>query len=105
MSTKPTTTIRIDLDVKRRASEVFDEIGIGMSAAINTFLKAVVREGAMPFDINMVRSKANSKFRNATLNRAFIAKKDEFPFGPRPAGWSFAGLPAAPGACSCRRPI
>jgi addiction module RelB/DinJ family antitoxin len=78
MSTKPTTTIRIDLDVKRRASEVFEELGIGMSTAINTFLKAVVREGAMPFDINMLRPKPDSKFRNATLNRAFIAKKDEF---------------------------
>lgn len=78
MSTKPTTTIRIDLDVKKRASEVFDEIGIGMSAAINTFLKAVVREGTMPFDINLERPKLQLKSGNATLNHAFIVKKDEF---------------------------
>ncbi len=78
MSTKPTTTIRIDLDVKRRASEVFDEIGISMSAAINTFLKAVAREGTIPFDIMTERPKLNSKPGNATLNRAFIVKKDEF---------------------------
>ncbi|PWC17199.1 modification methylase [Brenneria roseae subsp. roseae] len=78
MSSKPTTTIRIDLDVKRRASEVFDEIGIGMSAAINTFLKAVVREGTMPFDIKIERPKLHSKSGNATLNHAFIVKKDEF---------------------------
>ncbi|MCX8959059.1 type II toxin-antitoxin system RelB/DinJ family antitoxin [Erwinia psidii] len=78
MSTKPTTTIRIDLDVKKRASEVFDEIGIGMSAAINTFLKAVVREGTMPFDITLERPKLHPKSGNATLNHAFIVKKDEF---------------------------
>lgn len=78
MSTKPTTTIRIDLDVKRRASEVFDQIGIGMSAAINTFLKAVVREGNMPFDVKIEHSKPHLKSGNVTLNRAFIAKKDEF---------------------------
>ena len=78
MSTKPTTTIRIDLDVKRRAGQVFDEIGIGMSTAINTFLKAVVREGSMPFDIKVKGSKVQSKTGNATLNHAFIAKKDEF---------------------------
>lgn len=78
MTTKPTTTIRIDLDVKRRASEVFDEIGIGMSAAINTFLKAVAREGTMPFDIKTEFSKPNAKSGNATLNHAFIVKKDEF---------------------------
>lgn len=78
MPTKPTTTIRIDLDIKRRAGEVFDEIGIGMSAAINTFLKAVVREGSIPFDIKVKDSKLHSKSGNATLNHAFIAKKDEF---------------------------
>ncbi|MBH2717045.1 MULTISPECIES: type II toxin-antitoxin system RelB/DinJ family antitoxin [Serratia] len=78
MSTKPTTTIRIDQDVKKRASEVFDEIGIGMSAAINTFLKAVVREGTMPFDINLERPKLHLTSGNATLNHAFIVKKDEF---------------------------
>lgn len=78
MSTKPTTTIRIDLNVKKRAGEVFDEIGIGMSAAINTFLKAVVREGNMPFDMKIERPRLNSKSGNATLNHAFIVKKDEF---------------------------
>ena len=78
MLTKPTTTIRIDSEVKRRAREVFDEIGISMSAAINTFLKAVVREGTMPFEIKTEHPKLTSKSRNATLNRAFIVKKDEF---------------------------
>ncbi len=78
MTTKPTTTIRIDPEVKRLAGEVFDEIGISMSAAINTFLKAVVREGAMPFEIKTERRKSKMKSGNVTLNRAFIVKKDEF---------------------------
>lgn len=78
MSTKPTTTIRIDSEIKKQANEVFDEIGISMSAAINTFLKAVVREGNMPFDIKIKSPKASPKPGNATLNRAFIVKKDEF---------------------------
>ncbi|WP_417804280.1 type II toxin-antitoxin system RelB/DinJ family antitoxin [Thalassospira lucentensis] len=78
MSSKPTTTIRIDLEVKRRASEVFEEIGISMSAAINTFLKTVAREGTIPFDIMTGLPKSNPKPGNATLNSAFIVKKDEF---------------------------
>lgn len=78
MATKPTTTIRIDPDVKKHASEVFDEIGISMSAAINTFLKAVVREGNMPFNITIKSPKPHLKPGNATLNRAFIVKKDDF---------------------------
>lgn len=78
MSTKPTTTIRIDPVVKNRAGEVFDEIGLSMSAAINTFLKAVIREGTMPFDIKTQGSRANSTSGNVTLNHAFLVKKDEF---------------------------
>ena len=78
MSIKPTTTIRIDPEVKKHASKVFDEIGIGMSAAINTFLKAVFREGNMPFDIKIERPKLHPKSGNAKLNHAFIVKKDEF---------------------------
>lgn len=78
MSTKPTTTIRIDPEVKRRAGKVFDDIGLSMSAAINTFLKAVIREGTMPFEIKTGDPKALKVTRNATLNRAFLVKKDEF---------------------------
>jgi len=78
MSTKPTTTIRIDSNVKKQANEVFDDIGISMSAAINTFLKAVIREGTMPFDIKTKRSKTHSNSGNTKLNHAFIVKKDEF---------------------------
>lgn len=78
MSIKPTTTIRIDSEIKKQANEVFDEIGITMSAAINTFLKAVVREGNMPFDIKIKSPKTSPKPGNATLNRAFIVKKDDF---------------------------
>lgn len=77
MSHKPTTTIRIDSDVKDKANAIFNEIGITMSAAINTFLKAVVREGDMPFDIT-TKNAPKKAFKNATLNHAFIVKKDEF---------------------------
>lgn len=78
VSIKPTTTIRIDPEVKQLAGKVFDDIGLSMSAAINTFLKAVVREGTMPFDIKAGTPKAHVTSGNATLNRAFLLKKDEF---------------------------
>ncbi len=78
MATKPTTTIRIDPDVKKRAGKVFDGIGISMSAAITTFLKAVIREGTMPFEIKSDRPKPPRNSVNAKLNHAFIVKKDEF---------------------------
>lgn len=60
MATVPTTTIRIDPEVKERANEVFEELGLSLSAAVNVFLKAVIREGGMPFDMR-VRDEAVSK--------------------------------------------
>jgi addiction module RelB/DinJ family antitoxin len=78
MSTTPTTAIRIDDNLKREANKVLEQIGISMSAAINTFLKAVVREGTLPFDIKTDTQKPVSSSENATLNKAFINKKDEF---------------------------
>lgn len=78
MSTKPTTTIRIDPEVKRLAGKVFDDIGLSLSAAINTFLKAVAREGTMPFEIAAGTTAVRPTTGNATLNRASLVKKDEF---------------------------
>lgn len=78
MPIKPTTTIRIDQGVKDRANLVFDSIGISLSAAINTFLKAVIREGSMPFDLCPAPISLKQKPGNVMLNRAFISRKDEF---------------------------
>lgn len=60
MATIPTTTIRIDPEVKDQANEVFEELGLSLSAAVNVFLKAVVREGGMPFDMR-IAGKENSR--------------------------------------------
>lgn len=45
------TTIRIDPEVKREAVAVLDELGLSMSGAMNIFLRAVIREGGLPFDV------------------------------------------------------
>lgn len=49
-----------------------------MFIATNAFVKTVIREGSMPSEINIGRSKLSLKSGNAALNRAFIVKKDEF---------------------------
>lgn len=56
MASNPVANIRIHPDIMERASEVFDELGLTLSAAVNVFLRAVVREGGMPFDMKNVRS-------------------------------------------------
>ena len=42
----PATTIRIEPEVKR-------ELGLSMSTAMNMFLRAVIREGGMPFEMKV----------------------------------------------------
>lgn len=49
----PATTIRIEPEVKREAVAVLDELGLSMSAAVNAFLKALVREQGMPFEMKV----------------------------------------------------
>lgn len=88
MSHKPTTTVRIAPALKQEATEVFEQLGISMSVAINMFLTSVVRNGCIPFDLDSTKpvaarpqllpSKSRTVPKNATLNRAFRAKKDEF---------------------------
>lgn len=53
----PATTIRIEPEVKREASAILEELGLSMSAAVNAFLKALVREGGMPFQMKVAPKK------------------------------------------------
>ena len=46
----PATTIRIEPEVKKEATVILDELGLSMSTAVNAFLRALVREGGMPFE-------------------------------------------------------
>lgn len=48
---KDIITVRVDPDTKKEAEELFGDLGITMSGAINMFLKTAIREGGIPFDI------------------------------------------------------
>ncbi|MGN0482938.1 MAG: type II toxin-antitoxin system RelB/DinJ family antitoxin [Lachnospiraceae bacterium] len=45
-------SLRVDDDVKRNAEKTLNEIGLSMSTAINIFLKTVVRENRIPFELS-----------------------------------------------------
>lgn len=57
----PATTIRIEPEVKKEATVILDELGLSMSTAVNAFLKALVREGGMPFDMKVKTSASDGK--------------------------------------------
>lgn len=45
-------SFRVDDDIKRSAERIFDNIGISMATAINIYLRAVVRENRIPFELS-----------------------------------------------------
>lgn len=45
-------SLRVDDEVKRSAERTLNDIGLSMSTAINIFLKAVVRENRIPFELS-----------------------------------------------------
>ena len=57
----PATTIRIEPEVKKEATAILDELGLSMSAAVNAFLRALVREGGMPFEMKVKTPTSDGK--------------------------------------------
>ncbi len=47
-----TITVRVDENVKKQAGNVFKNVGMDMSTAINVFLKQVIRSNGIPFPIS-----------------------------------------------------
>lgn len=54
MATTP-TQIRIDADIKKQATALFNELGLDMSSAVNLFLHQCVLRGGLPFNVEMPR--------------------------------------------------
>jgi len=43
--------VRIDEAVKSQAELIFEDLGLNMTTAINMFIKKVIRENGLPFDL------------------------------------------------------
>ena len=46
-----TITIRVDDDVKKQAEELFDNLGLNFTSAINMYLKKTISVDGIPFDV------------------------------------------------------
>ncbi len=52
MATAP-TQVRIDADIKAAATELFSQLGLDMSGAVNMFLHQCVLRGGLPFSVEI----------------------------------------------------
>ena len=44
-------SIRIDVELKKQAEQLFNELGMNMTTAFNIFLRQAVRQQRIPFDV------------------------------------------------------
>jgi addiction module RelB/DinJ family antitoxin len=72
-------SVNIDEDVKQGAQRVLSEIGMDMTTAIDSFLRALVREERIPFDLRTAkayREAAHREYINAELDKSMLEAAD-----------------------------
>lgn len=57
MPNTPTTTMRLDPELKDKAMDILEPLGLNMTSAVTIFLKAVIREHGLPFDVRIDENK------------------------------------------------
>ena len=65
-------TVRIDDNTKRQFDHICEEIGLTPTAAINAFIRAVLRESGIPFPLKTDNSISQQKWLKAALLRKNI---------------------------------
>ncbi len=54
MASKTTNfSIRMDVEVKKQCEEIFNQLGMNLTTAINIFLKQSIRSKGMPFEVRL----------------------------------------------------
>ena len=69
-------TIRMNSDVKQQAQQIFSELGMDMTTAINVFLRQAIKYKGFPFDVTL------NTPNEVTLAAMDAAEKGEDMYGP-----------------------
>ncbi|MCL2059568.1 MAG: type II toxin-antitoxin system RelB/DinJ family antitoxin [Oscillospiraceae bacterium] len=65
-------TVRVDDETKKRFEYICDEIGLTPTAAINTFIRAVLRENGIPISLKKIDPISKNEWMKAALHRKGI---------------------------------
>ena len=68
--------IRMDETLKKQVEELFDEFGINMTTAITMFVKSVVRERKIPFEISAPEDDFYNEYNQAIIKKSIQELKD-----------------------------
>lgn len=53
MATTTNFSVRMDSDIKRQCENLYNELGMNLTTAINVFLRQSLRVGGFPFDVKL----------------------------------------------------
>ena len=53
-------SVRIDRDIKKQCENLYGELGINLTTAINVFLRQSLRTGGFPFDVRLEQPNAET---------------------------------------------
>ncbi|MGN0311423.1 MAG: type II toxin-antitoxin system RelB/DinJ family antitoxin [Lachnospiraceae bacterium] len=53
--------VRVDADLKKNAEDLFKDLGLNMSTAINMFLKSAVNYNGIPFEVKRMEPNATTQ--------------------------------------------
>ncbi len=74
MATNTTLNVRIEEDVKVRASKILEASGLTASSAVRLFLLRVIEDEALPFDLPRPNAKTRRAIQAARRGRLKKAK-------------------------------
>lgn len=60
-----TINIRVDENLKKESENILGELGLGLTAALTIFLKAVVRNNGIPFPLEIPNKTTLKAFKEA----------------------------------------
>ena len=73
--------IRTDKAIKDQAEEIFNELGLNMTTAVNIFLRTAIREHGIPFELKLEVPKDPNNTPAAAIEEGRKMMKD--PSAPR----------------------
>lgn len=68
MANKRPTSLNMDPEVRDKATAIFNELGLSLSQAVDLYLRAVIRENGIPFDMTISRPKRRLRYEDDDLD-------------------------------------
>jgi len=81
MSATTNVSIRMDVDLKKHAEELFADLGLNMTVAMTMFLRQAVRRQGIPFEISRVSSDDVIVTMQNAKSEAAVEPRREIKFG------------------------